>query len=142
MLIDSGVTTPPYVNKRKIFLKRLIFDLDGTLTMGVASNYEEASPNLELIGRLREFKNQGFEIVISTSRNMRTYEGNLGKINKHTLPTIQAWLKKHDVPYDELYVGKPWCGFEGFYIDDKAIRPSEFVSLTHEQILDLLDKEV
>ena len=72
---------------------------------------------------------------------MRTYEGNLGKINKYTLPVIIDWLEKNRVPYDEIYLGKPWCGQEGFYVDDRAIRPSEFYSLNHEQIKSLLDKE-
>src|SRR5438309_10306589 len=91
------------------------------------AGYEHAVPNLPLIAKLRDYKAQGFEIVISTSRNMRTYAGNVGKINANTLPVILAWLKKHDVPYDEVYVGKPWCGEDGFYVDDKAVRPAEFI---------------
>ena len=38
-------------------------------------------------------------------------------------------------------MGKPWGGYGGFYVDDKAIRPSEFVKLTETEIKDLLDKE-
>lgn len=123
-------------------MRRLIFDLDGTLTKGASTKYEDAVPNIAVIRKLREYKELGFEIIISTARNMRTHEGNVGKINKHTMPIVQAWLSKHDVPYDELYIGKPWCGFEGFYVDDKAIRPSEFVALNCEEIADLLDKEI
>ena len=29
--------------------------------------------------------------------------------------------------YDEVIYGKPWPGPEGFYIDDRAIRPKEFI---------------
>ena len=65
---------------------------------------------------------------------MRTYQGNVGKIAAHTLPVIIAWLQRHDIPYDEIYVGKPWCGMEGFYVDDRAIRPSEFVALSFDEI--------
>ena len=72
---------------------------------------------------------------------MRTYKGNVGEINIHTLPTIIDWLNKHEVPYDEVIVGKPWCGFDGFYIDDKSIRPSEFTSLSYGEIMQLLAKE-
>ncbi|TOH10543.1 capsular biosynthesis protein, partial [Vibrio parahaemolyticus] len=75
------------------------------------------------------------------ARNMRTYEGNIGKINIHTLPIITKWLNEHNVPYDEILVGKPWCGHDGFYIDDRAIRPSEFVNLSYSQITQLLEKE-
>ncbi len=115
-------------------MKKLIMDLDGTLTLGDSSEYSLVSPNLEVVEQLREYKNQGFEIIISTARNMRTYDGNLGKINVNTLPIIIEWLKKHKIPYDEIYVGKPWCGTEGFYVDDKAIRPDEFVKYNYEKI--------
>jgi len=70
---------------------------------------------------------------------MRTYQGAVGKINANTLPVILEWLKKHDVPYDEIYVGKPWCGTEGFYVDDRAIRPREFVTLSLAEINALIE---
>jgi capsule biosynthesis phosphatase len=54
------------------------------------------------------------------------------------LPVIIEWLDRHKIPYDEIYVGKPWCGFDGFYVDDRAIRPDEFLSLDSEQIVALL----
>ena len=90
---------------------------------------------------IRLYKEQGFYIVIYSSRNMRTYNGEVGLINIHTLPNIIEWLKKNDIPFDEIIVGKPWCGYDGFYIDDKAIRPSEFHSMSFEQIKELLNKE-
>ncbi|MCA1956094.1 capsular biosynthesis protein, partial [Zymomonas sp.] len=89
--------------------------------------------------KLREYKSQGFEILIQTARNMRTYNGSVGKINANTLPIILDWLKKHDVPYDEIYVGKPWCGNDGFYIDDRAIRPSEFLNFSLDEINQLIE---
>lgn len=122
-------------------MKKLIVDLDGTVTLGNTSDYINVLPNLELITSLKKYQQDGFTIVIATARNMRTYEGNVGKINIHTLPTIIEWLNKHDVPYDEIIIGKPWCGNEGFYIDDKSIRPSEFTSLGYEEIMQLLAKE-
>ncbi|HDV1602157.1 TPA: capsular biosynthesis protein, partial [Escherichia coli] len=66
---------------------------------------------------------------------------NIGLINKNTLPIIINWLDENNIPYDEIYVGKPWCGHEGFYVDDKAIRPSEFINKTYEEIVELLRKE-
>jgi len=122
-------------------MKRLIMDLDGTITSGESGNYSEATPQGGVVQKMREYKEMGFEIVISTARNMRTYEGNVGKINVHTLPVIIAWLDKHDIPYDEIIVGKPWCGFEGFYVDDKSVRPSEFTSMSLDEINAMLAKE-
>ncbi|WP_425653329.1 HAD-IIIC family phosphatase [Vibrio campbellii] len=122
-------------------MKRLIVDLDGTLTQANTNDYRNVLPRKDVIEKLKQYKEEGFDITISTARNMRTYESNVGKINIHTLPVITEWLDKHDVPYDEILVGKPWCGQEGFYIDDRAVRPSEFSSLSFDEINDLLKKE-
>lgn len=122
-------------------MKKLVIDLDGTLTQANTSDYRNVLPQTDVIDQVRKYKAQGFEIVISTARNMRTYDGNIGKINIHTLPIITEWLDKHNVPYDEILVGKPWCGHEGFYVDDRAIRPSEFASLNIDEINQLLEKE-
>ena len=115
-------------------MKRIIMDLDDTICSTENGDYENSTPKPEIIAKLRQYKTLGFEIVISTSRNMRTYSGNIGKISANTLPIILEWLKRHEVPYDEIYVGKPWCGNEGFYVDDKAIRPDEFAALSYEQV--------
>lgn len=122
-------------------MKRLIIDLDDTICTTSNGDYMNSKPNSTLVDRLKSYKNDGFEIVIHTSRNMRTYEGKLGKINVHTLPKIINWLNENNVPFDEVIVGKPWCGFEGFYVDDKSIRPSEFVKLSYDEIRLLLEKE-
>ncbi len=122
-------------------MKNIIIDLDGTLTIDSNVPYKDKPVNKDVLKQLIYYKEKGFKITIQTSRNMRTYEGNVGKINVHTLPTIIEWLDKHEIPYDEIIVGKPWCGFEGFYVDDKSIRPSEFVSKSYEEIQELLSRE-
>lgn len=122
-------------------MKKLIVDLDGTLTQANTSDYKNVRPREDVIHQLRQYKDRGFEIVIATARNMRTYEGNVGKINIHTLPIITEWLDKHQIPYDEILVGKPWCGHDGFYIDDRAVRPSEFANLTLDEINQLFARE-
>ncbi|MGE8458364.1 MAG: capsular biosynthesis protein, partial [Pseudomonas alloputida] len=101
-------------------MKRIIMDLDETICSTREGNYSESIPDLVIIQKLRDYRSLGFEIVISTSRNMRTYSGNVGKITANTLPVIISWLDRHEVPYDEIYVGKPWCGHEGFYVDDRS----------------------
>lgn len=120
-------------------MKRIVVDLDNTLTVGGdGQSYAAATPNLPLIEKLREYHRDGFEIVVFSARNMRTYSGNVGLINIHTLPTILEWLKSHNIPHDEVIVGKPWCGFDGFYVDDRAIRPDELLNLSYEQIRELI----
>ncbi|MBZ7948758.1 HAD-IIIC family phosphatase [Campylobacter sp. RM9929] len=123
-------------------MKTIIIDLDGTLTIDDDKvDYCDKNPNLALIETIKEYKKQGFKITIFTSRNMRTFNNDIEKIKTHTLPIIISWLDKHKIPYDDIIVGKPWCGFDGFYVDDKAIRPSEFINLKYEEIKELLKKE-
>lgn len=120
-------------------MKRLIVDLDNTICHAANGDYANAEPLYGMIEKLTKYKADGFDIVIHTSRNVRTYEGNIGKISAYTLPIIIDWLRRHKVPYDEIYVGKPWCGNDGFYVDDRAIRPSEFLENSYEQIIKLLE---
>ncbi|HEX5378851.1 MAG TPA: capsular biosynthesis protein [Phenylobacterium sp.] len=123
-------------------MKRLVFDLDGTIALDDPSRpYAEREPNIALVAKIRAYRAQGFTIVIASSRNMRTHEGNIGKINALTLPVILDWLARHEIPFDEVHVGKPWCGTDGFYVDDKAVRPSEFVTLGYEEIRARLARE-
>ena len=122
-------------------VKRLIVDLDNTISYTVKGDYVNSKPIEQTINMLRKYHDEGWEIVINSSRNMRTYDANVGKINIYTLPNIISWLNKYNVPYDEIIVGKPWCGYDGFYIDDKAIRPSEFHSMNEKEIHKLLEKE-
>lgn len=122
-------------------MKRLVLDLDNTLTIDSDLPYSEKLPNHAVIERCREYKKMGFEIIIFTARNMRTYGANNGKIAAKTLPGIIDWLDNNAVPYDEIFIGKPWCGYDGFYVDDKALRPSEFLALSHSEILELISRE-
>ncbi len=64
-------------------------------------------------------------------------------ITDKAIPTIHPIpsFNKYNIPYDQIIMGKPWPGYGGFYVDDKSIRPSEFVNKTEEEIIDLLNKE-
>lgn len=123
-------------------MKKLIIDIDMTLTKGKGQEgYEDAIVNQDVVDKIKIYKEQGFSIVLNTSRNMNSYKNNIGLINKNTLPIILKWLEDNSIPYDEIYVGKPWCGHDGFYVDDKAVRPSEFINHSYEEIIEILGKE-
>lgn len=51
---------------------------------------------------------------------------------------ILDWLRRHDVEFDEVVVGKPWCGNEGFYVDDRALRPDEFAQMSPDEVARLI----
>lgn len=121
----------------------IVIDIDGTLceTKKKDQSYLEVEPKESVLKKIIEYKEKNFYIILYTSRQMRTYQGNLGRINANTAKTLFEWLDKYNVPYDEIYFGKPWCGRNGFYVDDKAIRPSEFLNLSFDEIKELLEKE-
>ena len=117
----------------------LVMDIDGTLCVNDRTvSYNELAPYDVVLDKLKEYKAKGFYVILYTSRNMRTHEGNIGRINAQTAKILLNWLDRYEVPYDEIHYGKPWCGRRGFYVDDKAIRPDEFAVLTYEEIQDIL----
>lgn len=122
-------------------MKNIIIDLDGTLTKDLVVPYHDKPVRTDVVKRLQEYRTMGFHITIQTSRGMRSCDGDIGKINIEILPDILKWLNRHGIPYDSVVVGKPWCGFDGFYVDDKAIRPSEFASMSYEEIQEILRQE-
>ena len=65
---------------------------------------------------------------------MNSYQGNLGLINKNTARVLTDWLEKWNIPYDEIFYGKPWPGHKGFYVDDRSVRPDEFLDYTPEEL--------
>ena len=121
----------------------IVVDIDNTLTLpkGKLEDYSSVKVSTLLKSKLEKFKSMGYWIILSTSRNMRTYNGNIGLIMKHTAPVLIDWLAANEIPYDEIHFGKPWCGDNGFYIDDRAIRPREFLNNTLEEILEILERD-
>ena len=84
-------------------MKNLVIDIDKTLTLGDKKDYNLVSPNMQIVNKVIEYKNNGFNIILYTSRTMRTHSNNIGKINAKTLPVIFKWLEKHEIPFDEIY---------------------------------------
>lgn len=119
-----------------------IFDIDGTLCpiKEPDEKYEDIVPYREMVDRIREYKKAGAKIVLFTSRNMNTYRGNIGMINANTAKIILNWLEKWEIPYDEIIYGKPWPGHNGFYVDDRTVRPDEFLNKSVDELRDICRK--
>lgn len=113
-----------------------IFDIDGTLCpiKKKDENYEDLVPYTNMINKLSYYKKNGAKITLFTSRNMNSYNGNLGLINKNTAKILLNWLDRWGIPYDEILYGKPWPGHNGFYIDDRTLRPDEFLKYSVEEL--------
>lgn len=114
----------------------LIVDIDGTLCpiKNKEENYSDLIPYTEMIEKLRVYHESGVKIILFSSRNMNSYNGNLGLINKNTAIVLNKWLEKWNIPYDEILFGKPWPGHHGFYVDDRSVRPDEFLKYDFEQL--------
>jgi capsule biosynthesis phosphatase len=100
--------------------KRFCFDLDNTLVTSpeIVNDYTTVKPINKNIEILKFLKLLGHTIIINTARRMRTHHGNIGLIIKDIGEITINTLKIFDIPYDELYFGKP---FADFYIDDLAV---------------------
>ena len=97
------------------------FDLDGTICENKKSgqSYEDVLPLPGAVETLKRLKTQGHYIIILTARNMVTHNNSIGKIIAKQSPIVLDWLKKYEIPYDELHFGKPHADY---FIDDKGIQ--------------------
>lgn len=121
------------------FNVRIILDVDGTLTFDdPALDYPSRRPRLDVIERINHLHRCGIPVIVYSARNMRTYAANTGHINRHTIAPLVEWLDRHGVLYDELYVGKPWCGPDGFYVHQQSIRPSQLTGFSAEELEQLV----
>lgn len=122
---------------------RLLVDVDGTLTIDEPDiSYASRRPRSDVIDKINALHERGVEVILYSARNMRSYKGNLGKINKHTLPVLLSWLDRNHVRFNEIHVGKPWCGIDGFYVQQRSMRPSDFLKTPLESILKNLEPSV
>ena len=112
------------------------FDIDGTLCpiKKKEEEYIDLVPFKEMVDKLCEYKEGGAKIILFTSRNMNSYGGNIGLINANTAKVLLKWLDKWEIPYDEVIYGKPWPGHKGFYVDDRTVRPDEFLKYSVEEL--------
>ncbi len=104
-------------NDINIGKKRICFDLDNTLVTfpTIFNDYTSVKPIERNINFLKHLKNLGNTIIIYTARRMKTHSGaRRADVGKLTFQT----LEKFDIPYDEIYFGKPNADF---YIDDLGL---------------------
>ncbi len=121
------------------FLGSIIFDIDGTICpiKKKEEKYEDLIPYNSIVEKIKEYRLEGFKIILFTSRNMKSYNGNIGMINANTAKILLAWLDKWDIPYDEIIYGKPWPTENGLYVDDRAVRPNEFMKYSLDELKEI-----
>ena len=93
------------------------------------SDYSKCKPIFSIVDYLKKEDLEGSYIILFTARNMRTFNGSIGLINKFTAPNLIKWLNKYSIPYDELIFGKPWGKGELSYLDDKNVDIEDFKNI-------------
>ena len=100
---------------------RICFDIDGTICelKNYIGSYEKVQPLPGVVELMKKLKNEGHTIILYTARHMKTCRGNLGLVIAKQGKTLFDWLEKFEIPYDEIYFGKPYADI---YIDDNCQR--------------------
>lgn len=110
------------------YAKTIVMDIDDTISFALTyadpSVYAEAEPNLELIATMQRLSKMGYKFILHTSRGWISCKEDPERAKEKYLKQIEAWMQKYDVPYERIIFGKP---FGIIYVDDKSIRPDEFV---------------
>lgn len=104
---------------------RAVFDLDDTICIHKNRDYPNAEPILPVIEKMRQMKKDGWEIVIYSARGQVSCNRDLALIESRNRAVVEEWLRKHNVPCDELVFGKP---LGDLYVDDKGMSLQDFLT--------------
>lgn len=91
------------------------FDVDGTLCTK-SKNYKDAKPFTKMIHMVNDLYDQGHTVVINTARGQQSgvdWEA-------YTIEQLKSW----GIKFHAFYYGKPSADY---YIDDKAVKVSDFL---------------
>ena len=100
---------------------RICIDLDGTIcdTRVEGQHYKYVQPKDGAVDFIKKLRADGHYIIIDTARHMATCDHNVGQVLAKQGKTLFDWLYMHEIPYDEIHLGKPLADV---YIDDKALK--------------------
>ena len=102
----------------------LCFDIDNTITIWNENRkYLEFKPIPGMVEKINSLYDEGHEITLYTSRGMMSVGP--GRIAAEIVPYLVRNLEKIGLKYHNLLTHKP---VYDFIIDDKALRPDEFLS--------------
>lgn len=118
---------------------RIVFDLDDTICRTRNRDYVNAEPLADVVDNIRKAKAMGHYIIIHTARGMLSCNGSVEKAEAKNRKTIEDWLDKNRVPYDEIFFGKPYADL---YVDDKAVNLTEWCKTGVQVMLGFSGNEV
>lgn len=106
-------------------MKRIVCDIDDTISFTTNRDWENAIPNQEVIDKINSLYDQGWEIYLVTARGSLSCKTRQEAEEKYRNQIIK-WLAKHGVKFTVLSFDKYLAAY---YVDDKALTPEEFVKL-------------
>ena len=112
------------VKQDLITYKRIIVDIDDTLCSVINRDFLNAIPYQDVIDKVNEYYDKGYEVVISTARGQNSCN-TPEEMQEKYFKVTKEWLDKTGVKYHKLEIG--YKQNADMYIDDKAITPTEFV---------------
>jgi capsule biosynthesis phosphatase len=115
---------------------RICIDLDGTICeiKKEGESYAHVLPKEGVVEKLRMLKDSGHTLIIHTARGMGTSQANEGTMMKNIgLITLQ-WLSRWEIPYDEIYFGKPNAHI---MIDDRSLTFHTWDKISENLLLEL-----
>jgi len=100
---------------------KICIDIDGTICRlrEPGEQYAEVQPLPGAVEKMKALKLAGHYLILLTARHMATTGSNIGLVVARQGRTLFEWLARHDVPYDELWFGKPHADI---YLDDNGFR--------------------
>jgi capsule biosynthesis phosphatase len=117
---------PVRAEARRISDRTLCVDVDDTICFTKGFDYTTSTPNDPVVEKLRQAHNNGWRIVLYTARGQGRSGGTIETVADDIHREISDFCERFDVPFDAIVVGKPLARW---YVDDKAVRPDEFVHL-------------
>ena len=105
----------------------ILLNLDKTITLsGFKKGFSELEVDLDILDALKIAKKNGYKIQIQISDKSKTLNRNLEKINFKTLPDLESWLRKRNIPFDEIKIIKEFEGLKNILVNEKSLSPLEF----------------
>lgn len=100
---------------------KICIDIDGVIATlrQPEQTYGDLDPVPGAVRGVQNLKAAGHYIILYTARHMKTCQSNVGLVVARQGKTLLDWLEQHEIPYDEIYFGKPHADI---YIDDNAYR--------------------
>ena len=100
---------------------KICIDVDGVLCelRRPEQTYAELQPVPGAVEKMNSLKQAGHYLILCTARHMATCNANVGMVVARQGKTLLDWLAKHNIPYDEIWFGKPHADV---YLDDNGVR--------------------